>query len=155
MNNSQEILNIIMQYINKSSKNSKECLIACGINTSFLTDWKAGKIKNPSYDKIVKLADYLNIDIGWLFTGKEKSSSLDVDEHEKELLNCYRKLSDFDKGEVLGDIKRRAANVEQVKKPNIQRVYQAARTYDHKPVSSVIEADITPLLEAPDATDEY
>ena len=41
------------------------------------------------------------------------------------------------------------------KMPNIQRVYQAARTYNREPIPTVIEADITPLLEAPDATDEY
>ncbi len=125
-----------------------------GLGNGTIGKWRK---QSPSCDKLKLVADYLSVSIDYLLSGEEKGSSLDGDEHERELLNCYRKLSDFDKGEVLGDIKRRVANVniEQVKKPNIQKVYQAARTYDHKPVSSVIEADITPLLEAPDATDEY
>jgi len=126
------------------------------IQYNVFTTWKT-RGTDPPAKYIIQICAFLNVSPYYLLTGKEKSPSQNTDEHERELLNCYRKLSDFDKGEVLGDIKRRVANVniEQVKKPNIQKVYQAARTYDHKPVSSVIEADITPLLEAPDATDEY
>lgn len=121
VNNSQEILNIIMDYISKSEKNAKECLISCDINTSFLTDWKNGKIKTPSYDKIVKLAIFLNIDICWLFTGEKKSSSLKND--EQELLKYYKKLPEreqvklLSRAETLSEI-----YAEQVKEPDIQLI---------------------------------
>ncbi len=72
MNSSYEILDILLQYIQKNGTTEKQCLIDCNINTSFLTDWKNGRLKNPSYDKIVKLAKYLNIDLNLLFLGKEK-----------------------------------------------------------------------------------
>ena len=101
MHNSQEILDIIMQNISKSGKTAKECLIACEINTSFLTDWKNNKIKTPAYDKIVKLADFLNIDIGWLFTGKEKIPSTELSEDEQELIRIYNKLPSKQQGQVL------------------------------------------------------
>ena len=117
MNNSQEVLDIIMQYITESGKTAKECLLSCGINTSFLTDWKSGKIKAPSYDKIIKLADFLDIDICWLFTGKEKSPSLPDD--EQELLSYYNNLPEWEQQRLIG----RAATLaeiykEQVKEPD-------------------------------------
>ena len=104
---------------------------------------------------LFRSSDCLGVSLDYLLTGEEKTSGTLENTTEQELLESYRKLSDFEKGEVLGDIKRRAANAEQIKKPNIQRVYQAARTYNREPIPTVIEADITPLLEAPDATDEY
>lgn len=150
MNFSQQLTNLLV----KNQHSQAELARYVGVKNNTVSDW-INKGTSPKIEHMYRIAEFLGVSFDVLMTGKEKSLSFDVDEHEKELLNCYRKLSDFDKGEVLGDIKRRAANVEQVKKPNIQKVYQAARTYDHKPVSSVIEADITPLLEAPDATDEY
>ena len=114
MNNSQEILDIIMQYITKSGKTSKECLVSCGINTSFLTDWKNNKIKTPAYDKIVKLADFLSIDIGWLFTGEEKSSSLPDDEFE--LLTYYKELPEREQMKLIG----RASALAEVYKEQVE-----------------------------------
>jgi phage repressor protein C with HTH and peptisase S24 domain len=114
VNNSQEILDIIMQYITKSGKTSKECLVSCGINTSFLTDWKNNKIKTPAYDKIVKLADFLSIDIGWLFTGEEKSSSLPDDEFE--LLTYYKELPEREQMKLIG----RASALAEVYKDQVE-----------------------------------
>lgn len=126
-------------------------VLKCGGSKGSLTAWKNGAV--PNSDIVIRLSVLLNVPTDFLLLGKEIAA---IDStSEMELLESYRKLSDFEKGEVLGDIKRRAANAEQVKKPNIQRVYQAARTYDRQPIPTVIEADITPLLEAPDATDEY
>lgn len=95
MHSSQEILDIIMQYIAKSGKTAKECLVSCNINTSFLTDWKNSKIKTPSYDKVVKLAEFLKIDICWLFTGKEKKLALPED--EQKLIDHYNRLPPTEK----------------------------------------------------------
>lgn len=119
-----------------------------------MTNWKNRNTDPPS-KYIIPICEFLDVSPYYLLTGKERETRASENIPERELLENYRKLSDFEKGEVLGDIKRRAANAEQVKKPNIQRVYQAAKTYDRQPIPTVIEADITPLLEAPDATDEY
>ena len=123
-----------------------------GINTSTMTNWKNRNTDPPS-KYIIPICEFLDVTPYYLLTGQRKGTCDNVP--EQELIESYRKLSEFEKGEVLGDIKRRAANAEQVKMPNIQRVYQAARTYNREPIPTVIEADITPLLEAPDATDEY
>ena len=146
MNNSQEVLNIIMQYIAKSGKTAKECLISCDINTSFLTDWKSGKIKAPSYDKIIKLADFLDIDICWLFTGKEKSPSLPED--KGRLLEMYDMLTDMEKGEILGELKQ------MTKKINIHTAEIAARSTNNDP-PKVVTGDFSDILNAPDSTDDY
>ena len=84
MNNSQEILKILLQYIQKNGTTEKQCLTNCDINTSFLTDWKGGRLKNPSYDKIVKLAEYLNIDLNVLFLGTTNNKQEPFDENKKE-----------------------------------------------------------------------
>lgn len=124
------------------------------VNEKTVSAWKRNNSLPPA-DKLSNISDCLGVSLDYLLTGEEKTSGTLENTTEQELLESYRKLSDFEKGEVLGDIKRRAANAEQIKKPNIQRVYQAARTYNREPIPTVIEADITPLLEAPDATDEY
>lgn len=70
MNTSEDILNILRNSIKSHGFTEKECLQATQINTSFLTDWKKGKIKAPSYDKIVKLAEYLQLSLDFLLRGE-------------------------------------------------------------------------------------
>lgn len=99
MNNGKIMLAKILQNIQLTGITEKECLKSCGINTSFLTDWKSEKIKNPSVDKIVKLAVFLNIDLYDLLLGK-KTAAVNLSENEKKLLNAYNNLSDEDKARV-------------------------------------------------------
>ncbi|MEZ3453931.1 MAG: helix-turn-helix transcriptional regulator [Oscillospiraceae bacterium] len=145
---SQRIFYILKQ----KGKKQKELAEYTGISTSAISAWNKNNT-NPAAENLSTIADFLEVSLEYLITGKEKG--ICNNDPEQELIESYRKLSDFEKGEVLGDVKRRAANAEQVKRPNIQRVHQAARTYNREPIPTVIEADITPLLEAPDATDEY
>lgn len=144
------------QFIALCKKNGEKptpLIKSLGLSAGNIKRWENGSTVNS--DILLLLSEHFKVSVDYLLTGKEKGTELPENIPEQELLESYRKLSDFEKGEVLGDIKRRAANAEQVKKPNIQRVYQAARTYNREPIPTVIEADITPLLEAPDATDEY
>lgn len=107
MNNSYEILDVLLQYIQKNGTTEKQCLIDCNINTSFLTDWKGGRLKNPSYDKIVKLAKYLNIDLNLLFLGEENQTN-ELTADEQELLKNYNKLTGEEKKKVVKDIEKLA-----------------------------------------------
>ena len=102
MNDSQKILNIIIENGKKRNVTEKECLLACGINTSFLTDWKNNKVKSPSYDKLIKIALFLNIDLYELFLGKEKSSSSELSEEEQECLSVFRELTRDDQMKYIG-----------------------------------------------------
>mgnify|MGYP003282049348 CR=1 FL=1 len=44
---------------------------ATGISTATLSDWKKGR-SNPKQDKLQKIADYFNVSLEYLLTGKEK-----------------------------------------------------------------------------------
>lgn len=101
MNDSQKILNIIIENVKKNNITEKECLLSCGINTSFLTDWKNNKVKSPSYDKLVKIALFLNIDLYELFLGQEKSSSSELSEEEQKCIDLFSQLDTLDKGRIL------------------------------------------------------
>lgn len=96
MNNSKVILSILLQSIQKRGITEKDCLKSCGINTSFLTDWKTEKIKNPSIDKVVKLAIFLDLDLNELLLGTNKTT-LCLSEDETRLLFIYNKLGSSDK----------------------------------------------------------
>lgn len=154
MRNSQEILEIIMHYIDKNGKTAKDCLISCDINTSFLTDWKNGKLKNPSYDKIVKLAEFLNIDISYLFIGKETQSETHILTQDKiRLIEMYDMLTDIEKGEILGELKHMIKE-KQFLQPEIRTAQIAARSTNNAP-PRIETGDFSDILNAPDSTDDY
>lgn len=148
------LINDILDILGSKNKRQADLCSYLGINTSTMTNWKNRNTDPPS-KYIIPICEFLDVTPYYLLTGEEKTSETLENTTEQELLESYRKLSDFEKGEVLGDIKRRAANAEQVKKPNIRRVYQAARTYDHTPIDPYVDADISELYTAPDSTDEY
>ncbi len=99
VNNSKKMLEKILQNIQLTGITEKKCLKSCEINTSFLTDWKNEKIKNPSVDKIVKLAVFLKMDLYDLLLDK-KAPAVCLNESEIKLLNAYNNLSDEDKARV-------------------------------------------------------
>lgn len=100
MNNSKIILDIILKSIQKKGITEKQCLVECNINTSFLTDWKNEKIKNPSIDKIIKLSEYLNIDLNYMLLGKEVYIN-DLSDEEYSLLEMYNKVDKEDKIRIM------------------------------------------------------
>ncbi|MCI9410305.1 MAG: helix-turn-helix transcriptional regulator [Oscillospiraceae bacterium] len=148
MNISQKV----QDELKKHNLTQKELSNHLSIATSTINNWIKLNRSIPA-EYIIPICEFLNITPYYLLTGKEKEEFENIP--EQELLESYRKLSDFEKGEVLGDIKRRVANAEQVKKPNVRRVYQAARTYDHTPIDPYVDADISELYNAPDSSDEY
>ena len=58
MNDTQKIIKIIVENIEKAGITEKDCLKACGIGGNFFTDVRSGKSKCPTYDKIIKLSKY-------------------------------------------------------------------------------------------------
>lgn len=148
MNISQKI----QDELKKQNLTQKELANHLSIATSIINNWIKLNRSIPA-EYIIPICEFLGITPWYLLTGREKGICNNTP--EQELIESYRKLSEFEKGEVLGDIKRRADNAEQVKKPNIRRVYQAARTYDHTPIDPYVDADISELYSAPDSTDEY
>lgn len=63
---SQKVLERILELVKDNGITEKECLRACKINLSFFTDWKNGKLKTPSFDKISRIADYFEVSTDYL-----------------------------------------------------------------------------------------
>lgn len=82
-----------------------------GIGKSTFSDWKSGR-SQPKQDKLQKIADFLNVSLEYLMTGKEKDwepafTSKDERDVQKELERTLNSLQNdtglmFD-GEVLDD----------------------------------------------------
>ncbi|MBP1927059.1 transcriptional regulator with XRE-family HTH domain [Sedimentibacter acidaminivorans] len=114
---SNNVLETILFLIKKKGVTEKECLKQCGINTSFLTDWKNGRIKNPSYDKLVKIAQYFNVSTDYLLLGNDEiekqknlitnrneNDMLNLPKEEAELLDAFRHLNKYEKNIIIGKI---------------------------------------------------
>lgn len=134
------MLEKILQNIQNIGITEKECLKSCGINTSFLTDWKNEKIKNPSVDKIIKLAVFLNIDLYDLFLGKNPAVK-NLNEKEKKLLNDYNCLNDEDKIRV-SERAETLAELAAEKAAKERAAEQAKKTA--KPVELAADERLTP-----------
>ena len=109
MNTSEQIFNIIVKTIEEKNILKQDCINACGLSSTFFSDWKAGRFKSPSYDKLIKIAVFLDIDLYYLFLGDKECKSYLLDEHEVMLIEQYRQLSDFDKGALIGELKHKAS----------------------------------------------
>lgn len=73
------------------------------LSSSKVTAWKNGSI--PKSEILIQIADYFGVTVGYLFDGKEKSSSSELSDNEQRLLNMFSLLTDIEKGEILGELK--------------------------------------------------
>lgn len=74
-----------------------KALLECGFK-DFISNLRKGSI--PSVDKFLIIADYFNVDVGWLLTGN-KSSAIKLDELENTLLEQFNQLDRDDKLRVV------------------------------------------------------
>lgn len=95
------ILCRILQLIEEKKLKEKDLLIATSINTSFLTDWKKGRLKNPSCDKLIKISQYLNVSLDYLLTGSDFSAPT-LSKTENTILNMYRSLNEKNQIKIEG-----------------------------------------------------
>jgi transcriptional regulator with XRE-family HTH domain len=94
----------------KERKQSRKHIInAAGLKSvQSVTDWSKGSI--PAADKILYIADYLDVSIRWLLTGKEEKG---LDKNEAELIRLYRILDAPCKAAVIGSARAAAAASEE------------------------------------------
>lgn len=69
---------------------------ATGLRKGFFSDWKAGR-GSPKTDKIQILADFFNVSLEYLTTGKDTEMPAD----ERRLLEGFRMLNAYGKEKVL------------------------------------------------------
>lgn len=100
--NSGRMLKQILNAIEQRRISEKECLVKSQVNTSFLSDWKNGKIKSPPFDKIYRIARFLNLSLDLLADNTPPPSQLP--EPEQFLLNGFRQLDQLEQQIILGKI---------------------------------------------------
>jgi transcriptional regulator with XRE-family HTH domain len=72
LNDYDILLKNILDLIKKSGLTEKKVLLDTGINTSFFSDWKNNRLKNPSIDKIKAIANYLDVSVDYLLGRTDK-----------------------------------------------------------------------------------
>lgn len=82
------------------------------IATSTLSDWKNGK-SNPKQDKLKLIADYFQVSVDFLMTGKnsEKPEIPDFDLEHMELIELYSKLNKEQKSAILNMMRSFALSI--------------------------------------------
>lgn len=99
---SNPMLKKILHAIEERRITEKECLIKSQVNTSFLSDWKNGKIKSPPFDKIYRISRFLNLSLDLLADNSPPPGELP--EAEQFLLNGFRKLDQLEQQIIMGKI---------------------------------------------------
>lgn len=106
----------IFEELKKQGKKQKDLAVYIGLSTSAVSDWKK-KGTNPAAENLSIIADFLNISIEYLLTGKEKSSpTVTLTADEQDLLDIYNSLSPKSQGrlreraEVLAELEAPAVN---------------------------------------------
>ena len=65
-----------------------------GISNMTLSDWKRGKTK-PKMDKMKLIADFLNVSVDYLMTGKELEFSVEMAQKDLALSNMSERLKEY------------------------------------------------------------
>ena len=86
----EDMLNRILGLLAERNITQKEMVTTLGMSRSAVTDWKLGRSK-PTLANVIKIANYFNISLDMLATGKEFKDNTTPE--EKQLLNAYRELS--------------------------------------------------------------
>lgn len=72
-----------------------------GISQGNLSEIEMGN-SNPSAETLLSLRQQYNVNLNWLLTGSDAEDGTTYkDDHEKQLLEGYRKLNDYDKIEII------------------------------------------------------
>ena len=67
---------------------------ATGISNITLSDWKRGKTV-PKLDKMQKIAEYLNVSVDYLMTGKEIEFTAEMADMDSELIFMEKRIKEY------------------------------------------------------------
>ena len=67
---------------------------ATGISNMTLSDWKRGK-SVPKSDKMRKIAEYLNVSVDYLMTGKDGVFTKEIAETDAKLLFINKEIKEY------------------------------------------------------------
>lgn len=95
------LLSSILTELQSRNISEKECTLGSNVSQSFFSDWKAGRSKAPSFDKIYRIAQFLNLSIDTLIGNNTHSETsiyngkLSLD--EINLLDMYKDITEYGK----------------------------------------------------------
>lgn len=78
----------------KHQTNASQVSKATGISTATLTNWKKGNY-TPKQDKLQLIADYFNVSVDYLMTGKEPDFTLEMAEIDVKLTDMPIRLKEY------------------------------------------------------------
>lgn len=105
-----EFVQRVFDLLKKQNKNKAELARYLGIRPTTVTEWGT-KGKKPSLDYVSRIGEFLGVSCDYLLTGKEFSSSnlifheLQLTEEQERLLSMYELLTEYEKGEIMGELK--------------------------------------------------
>ena len=79
---------------NDNKTNPSRVSKATGISTATLTSWKKG-VYTPKQDKLQLIADYFNVTVDYLMTGKELEFSVEMAQKDLALSNMPERLKEY------------------------------------------------------------
>lgn len=79
---------------NDNKTNPSRVSKATGISTATLTSWKKG-VYTPKQDKLQLIADYFNVTVDYLMTGKELEFSVEMAQKDLALSNMSERLKEY------------------------------------------------------------
>lgn len=90
----------------ENQTNIKRLEEATGMGNGTIRKWD---VQCPSYDKVVKVADYLCVSLDWLIFGKEAG---ELTPEELQLVEFYRKADERGKRTILRTAESESAELE-------------------------------------------
>lgn len=85
------------------------------IPTSTLQNWKNGKTM-PAADTALKIAQYLDVSLEYLITGKEKETEKKIKKSDLDFLDSFKKLPEPDREEIKAILKMKLQRYEREEK---------------------------------------
>ncbi len=114
MDFAEQAKSLIISTLEERGISDRACLVGSGLTLTFLADWRSGKVRNPSFDKVCRIFKYLGLSIDNMCPIEAPALADDeqMTEDEAELLRLYRMIDREGRAMVLSTAyteKRRVA----------------------------------------------
>lgn len=87
---------------------------ALGISEGTVRNWKKGVM--PAADTALKIAQYLDVSLEYLITGKEKGTEKKIKKSDSDFLESFKKLPEPDREEIKAILKMKLQRYEREEK---------------------------------------
>ena len=85
---------VYQRLLDKKGLKNADVARATGISNMTLSDWKRGK-SVPKSDKMRKIAEYLNVSVDYLMTGKDMEFTVEMAEIDGQLIMMDKILKEY------------------------------------------------------------